>query len=146
VEFRFEEIRSTVYEMMRDEDKQDPNKRAKIIPSKPMKVTVNFRSHSGTQPLSCTSSTILFVQLADTSMRSLFDSASGILNVAAVVLDVLFGAFPNSAPDLGKDCGVFQGPRPGFFENVSDQQLTELVTKIEGVHILTRYVRELTSN
>lgn len=68
---------------------------------------------------------------------ALFSSA-GILNVAAVVLDVLFGAFPNSAPDLGKDCGVFQGPRPGFFENVSDQLLTELVSKIEGVHILTR--------
>jgi len=50
----------------------------------------------------------------------------------------MFGAFPYSAPDLGKDCGVFQGPRPGFFENISEEKLKELVSKIDGVHVLTR--------
>jgi len=64
---------------------------------------------------------------------------TGILSVAAIVLDVLFGAFPNSAPDLGKDCGVFQGPRPGFFENISEGELKELVSKIDGVTILTHF-------
>ena len=60
------------------------------------------------------------------------------MTVAAAVLDVLFGAFPNSAPDLGKDCGVFVGPRPGYFDNISEEQLKVLVSKIEGVHVLTR--------
>ena len=63
--------------------------------------------------------------------------------MAAAVLDVLFGAFPNSAPDLGTDCGVFQGPRPGFFENISEENLKELVSKIDGVHVLTRLEKDV---
>lgn len=48
VEFRFEEIRSVVYKLMRDKDREDRAKRELMIPQKPLKVTVNFRSHSGT--------------------------------------------------------------------------------------------------
>jgi hypothetical protein len=83
-------------------------KRQRYVPERPRKVTVNFRSHSG------------------------------ILNVAGSVLNVLFDAFPNSAPDLGVDRGVFLGPRPGLFENVTEQRLKELVAKIDGVYLLTR--------
>lgn len=108
VEFRFEEIRSVVYKLLPEELQADKTKRQRYVPQKPRKVTVNFRSHSG------------------------------ILNVAAEVLDVMFRAFPNSAPDLGKDCGVFLGPRPGLLENVSEQRLKDLVSKIEGVYLLTR--------
>ena len=63
--------------------------------------------------------------------------------MAAAVLDALFGAFPNSAPDLGRDCGVFKGPRPGFFENVTEENLKNLVSKIDGVHILTRLEKDV---
>lgn len=61
---------------------------------------------------------------------------TGILNVAREVLDRLFAAFPKSAPDLGKDEGVFLGPRPGLFEDVSEERLLELVSKLEGVVVL----------
>ena len=133
--------------MLRDEDKADPIRRAKIIPKKPMKVTVNFRSHSGMIDSCFVVPVFLAHYTTFCSYRLLRRRFSfllaGILNVAAVVLDVLFGAFPNSAPDLGRDCGVFQGPRPGFFENISEASLKELVSKIDGVHILTRLDKDV---
>ena len=45
-----------------------------------------------------------------------FRSHSGILNVAAFVLDRMFGAYPESALLLPKDEGLFLGPRPCFLE------------------------------
>lgn len=78
----------------------------RYLPKKPHKVTVNFRSHSG------------------------------ILSVAAAVLDKLFVGFKDSAPDLrSKDYGVFHGPRPGVFQFGRDS-LLKVVEKIEGVVLL----------
>jgi hypothetical protein len=107
VHFRFEEVRSVAYRLLPEDEQNNPSKRRGFVPDKPKKVTVNFRSHAG------------------------------ILNVAADVLDLLFTAFPKSAPDLGKDAGVFNGPRPGFFEVLSKNMLQDLVAKIDGVGVLT---------
>jgi AAA domain len=78
-----------------------------LIPDKPKTVNVNFRSHSG------------------------------ILDVAAGVLALLFGAFPNAAKQLSKDRGLFKGPRPAVFQKVGAMRLKELVYKLDGVVILT---------
>jgi hypothetical protein len=88
---------------------------ARFMPKKPEKVTVNFRSHSG------------------------------ILNVAAAVLDRLFFAFKDSAPDLqSKDSGVFNGPRPGVFEDVGLQPLLDVVEKLDGVVLLAMNDQQVT--
>jgi hypothetical protein len=101
VEFRFEEIRSVGYFVAGPE-------RRDLIPEKPKKVTVNFRSHSG------------------------------VLNTAAAILRRLFDTFPDSAKELAEDRGVFTGPRPGVFQSVGIEQLKCLVTeKLNGIVVLT---------
>jgi len=101
IDFRFEEIRSVGYFVT------DPTSRD-LIPEKPRKVTVNFRSHSG------------------------------VLDTAAAILRRLFDVFPDSAKELGEDRGVFEGPRPGVFCNVRVDRLRTLITeKLNGVVILT---------
>jgi hypothetical protein len=82
--------------------------RRDLIPQKPKTVNVNFRSHAG------------------------------ILNMASAVLDFLFVNFPSSAKQLPKDCGLFQGPRPGVCHNVGFKKLAALFKgKLEGVIVLT---------
>jgi len=101
VEFRFEEIRSVGYFVAGPE-------RRDLIPDKPKKVTVNFRSHSG------------------------------VLNTAAAVLRRLFDNFPDSAKELAEDRGVFTGPRPGVFHNIHVEKLKCLVSeKLNGIVVLT---------
>jgi hypothetical protein len=81
--------------------------RRHLIPDKPKTVHVNFRSHCG------------------------------ILNVAAAVLSCLFRAFPDSAKQLKEDRGLFQGPRPGVFHKVEGTRLEQLVSKRDGIVVLT---------
>jgi superfamily I DNA/RNA helicase len=71
-DFRFEDIRTVAHFLFQNEKTGK-----KGIPEKPMKLNVNFRSHSG------------------------------ILNVASGVLDLLFSAFPGSAKELPRDKGLF---------------------------------------
>ena len=79
----------------------------RCVPDKPVTVNVNFRSHSG------------------------------ILNVAAGVLDRLFKAFPKSANTLARDIGAFSGPRPSLLRDFSLAKLKELVGMIDGIVLLT---------
>ena len=88
---------------------EDNSERVKYIPSKPTQVTRNFRSHKG------------------------------ILDLAAAVLERLFSVFPGSAKELGRDEGVFTGPRPGIFDGVKENTLKELTHKIDGGVLLTMY-------
>jgi hypothetical protein len=100
VEFRFDDIRSVGYHIA-DGDR-------KLIPDKPQKVNVNFRSHAG------------------------------ILNAASSVLSMMFKSFPHAAKELGKDDGLFGGPRPGMFYNIKQETLATLVAKeMQGTVILT---------
>lgn len=79
-----------------------------LIPQKPKIVNVNFRSHAG------------------------------ILNVAGEILSRMFEFFPHSAKQLGKDDGLFQGPRPGIFHNAKAETMAALVQKkMHGTVILT---------
>jgi len=87
-----------------------------LIPQKPKVVNMNFRSHAG------------------------------ILNAAAAILGKMFNAFPDSAKQLGKDDGVFKGPRPGVFNKVKMDLISSLVNeKRKGTVILThdRNVKKL---
>lgn len=77
VDFRFQEVRSVVYRLTNG----DSNR----VPAKPVRLTLNFRSHSG------------------------------ILHVAAFVLDRMFEAYPASANQLASDSGLYEGPRPGIY-------------------------------
>jgi len=99
VDFRFDEVRSIGHTLF-DGD-------IRYIPDKPVKVRVNFRSHSG------------------------------ILNMAAAILDRLFAAFPKSVSALERDTGAFSGPRPGLIQKMSNTMLTQLVERIDGVVLLT---------
>jgi len=79
-----------------------------LIPKKPMIVNVNFRSHAG------------------------------ILNAAASILSQMFAIFPDSAKQLGKDNGLFQGPRPGVFHKAKTETVAALVAeKMHGTVVLT---------
>ena len=69
-EFRFEEVRSVAYFAA--------GSNRKLVPSKPLSVNLNFRSHAG------------------------------VLNVASSFLDYLFHYYPSSAKQLKKDYGLFQ--------------------------------------
>ncbi|KAL7550282.1 hypothetical protein ACHAWF_013521 [Thalassiosira exigua] len=81
--------------------------RRDLIPRKPFSVTVNFRSHTG------------------------------ILNVAADILEYMFQHFPQSAKQLGIDHGLFRGPRPGVC-HIPYKQLSALLRKkLNGVVVLT---------
>lgn len=81
--------------------------RRDLIPTKPMIVNTNFRSHSG------------------------------ILGTAAAILDILFAYFPQSAKQLQKDHGLFQGPRPGVCYNAPYKQISTLLHgKLNGVVVL----------
>lgn len=71
--FRFEEVKRVFYEL---------GKGPSGVPSSPLSVHVNFRSHSG------------------------------VLEVAAAVLKMLHDAFPGAANKLEGDVGLFKGPRP----------------------------------
>jgi len=100
VEFRFEDIRSVGYHIA-DGDRR-------LIPDKPQKVNVNFRSHAG------------------------------ILNAASFLLTKLFRYFPNAAKELGKDDGLFGGPRPGIYNQIKPEIMTRLVQKdMHGTVVLT---------
>ena len=77
------------------------------IPEKPKLLKVNFRSHTG------------------------------VLNLAAGILDIMFKAFPGSAKELPKDEGLFRGPRPALFRQLNDDGLRKLIEKQEGAVILT---------
>jgi hypothetical protein len=74
---------------------------------KPLQVNLNFRSHSG------------------------------ILDLAGAVLLRLFVVFPNSATKTKPDRGLFRGPRPSIFHNVEVLRLKEVVSKLDGVVVLT---------
>ena len=101
-EFRFEEIRSVGYYIARNGSRPD------LIPSKPMIVNVNFRSHRG------------------------------ILNTAASILNKLFSAFPSSAKRLDKDLGLFNGSKPGLCYGVDTKLLSSLLAgKMNGTVVLT---------
>lgn len=78
----------------------------KFRPEKPKLLRVNFRSHAG------------------------------VLNLAAGVLDIMFKAFPASAKELPKDEGLFRGPRPALFSNLSNEDLQDLLQKQTGAVIL----------
>ena len=120
VEFRFEEIRSVGYYIAGNtintnidnknniNDNHNLNHKYNAIPQKPKIVTKNFRSHAG------------------------------ILNVAAAILSQMFSVFPDSAKQLGKDDGLFQGPRPGIFHKVKAATISALLNeKMRGFRVLT---------
>lgn len=103
-DFRFEDIRSVGYYIAGN----DGSGQRDLIPSKPKKVNVNFRSHRG------------------------------ILNTASSILDFLFATFPSAAKQLEKDDGLFDGSRPGFNYNVNIKQLSNLLSgKLNGTVVLT---------
>ena len=80
----------------------------RLIPQKPKIITVNFRSHAG------------------------------ILNAAASILSQMFAYFPDSAKQLGRDDGLFKGPRPGMFHKVKSATLAELLSQnLNGTVVLT---------
>lgn len=57
---------------------------------------------------------------------------------AASILSQMFAQFPDSAKQLGKDDGLFQGPRPGVFHMAQPQIIGDLVAKkMNGTVILT---------
>ena len=67
-----------------------------------------------------------------------FRSHSGILNCAGGVLDLMFSHFPNSAKQLKKDFGLFQGSRPGALLGATVDQLNILLSdKLKGAIVLT---------
>ena len=67
-----------------------------------------------------------------------FRSHSGILKVAAFVLEKMFGAYPESALLLPKDEGLFLGPRPCFLEAYDGSQgLSQLLKSNERLIVLT---------
>jgi superfamily I DNA/RNA helicase len=74
VDFRFEEIRSIVHKISDGKERIE----------RPMKLLVNYRSHSG------------------------------ILDCAGFVLELLFKGFPGAAKVLPKDSGLYKGPRPVY--------------------------------
>jgi hypothetical protein len=76
VDFRFEEVRSVVHKLSGGKESIQ----------KPMKLLVNYRSHSG------------------------------ILNCASAVLEKMFAMFPGCAKVLPKDSGLYIGPRPVYFQ------------------------------
>ncbi len=64
-----------------------------------------------------------------------FRSHTGILNVAAAVLEQIFDAFPESAVSLSKDVGLFKGPRPGMYEAFNGLQ--HLVSLDQRLMVIT---------
>jgi hypothetical protein len=81
VDFRFEDARSVFYEL------------TGRAPTKPLTLTLNFRSHTG------------------------------ILDAAGVLLEWLFEYFPGSCKKLPQDDGLCRGPRPGWAMPVSHTDL-----------------------
>jgi hypothetical protein len=81
VDFRFEDVRSVFYEL------------TGRAPTKPLTLTLNFRSHTG------------------------------ILDAAGVLLEWLFEYFPGSCKKLQQDDGLCRGPRPGWAMPVSHRDL-----------------------
>lgn len=88
VDFRFEEVRAIVHKLSNGREKLD----------RPMKLVVNYRSHSG------------------------------ILLCAAAVLSKMLVTFPGSAKDLPPDTGISQGPRPAFVQADGYEGLESLLT------------------
>jgi hypothetical protein len=80
----------------------------RLIPQKPKIVNVNFRSHAG------------------------------ILNAAASILSQMFAYFPDSAKQLGRDDGLFKGPRPGILHKIKPETMAELLNqRLSGTVVLT---------
>jgi hypothetical protein len=83
VNFRFEDVRSVFYEL------------TGRAPTKPLTLTLNFRSHAG------------------------------ILEAAGVLLEWLLKYFPGSCKKLRQDDGLCSGPCPGWAMPVSHTDLAE---------------------
>ena len=98
VDFRFEEIRSVVHKLSCGQESVN----------KPLKLLVNYRSHSG------------------------------ILNCASAVLGMMFSMFPGSAKILPKDTGLYQGPRPVYFQTSNCCRSKDMMSSSsdELIHIL----------
>lgn len=58
-------------------------------------------------------------------------------DAALQVLNRMFTAFPGSAKELGKDEGLFIGPRPTIFLGMNRKLLVHLIAKIQGAVLLT---------
>ena len=98
----------------------------RLVPDKPVVLTLNFRSHSGPAPAQLRISLFddfwgVGVSLYAITRHGLVFKCNwriicciGVLDVAAAVLDKLFFVFPGAATKLPHDQGLFKGPRPGL--------------------------------
>jgi hypothetical protein len=87
VDFRFEEVRSVVYSLSQGRERLE----------RPVKLAVNYRSHSG------------------------------ILNCASGILSKMFVLFPGSAKVLEPDRGLFTGPLPAFWQASSSSSSLQTI-------------------
>ena len=67
-----------------------------------------------------------------------FRSHEGILQVANLVMDQLYRAFPGAAAKLAEDKGLVQGPRPGLLEEEGFDKLNDLLRANEKIRVLVR--------
>ena len=84
------------------------NKDSSAVPQKRKELTVNFRSHSG------------------------------ILNIAAEVLERLLLCYPGSMDNLPKDEGLFKGPKPTMLLLDTDQSLECVLGRNQRITVLCR--------
>ena len=105
ISFRFEEVKRVFYEMSNHDRSR--------VPSSPLHVHINFRSHAG------------------------------ILQLAAEILKMLHDAFPGAADKVRGDEGLFKGPRPCILCNKQQTNclgldaLRDLMVKNPALVILT---------
>lgn len=99
-DFQFKDIRTVASHFIGDS-------RRDLLPNKPKKVSLNFRTHSR------------------------------IIHLAAAVIKCLSRSFPNSIDKMITDKALFQGPRPSLLYNIKVDNLYELSKKVEGVVFLT---------
>jgi len=80
------------------------------VPSKPFVLSINYRSHTG------------------------------ILDIAALVLQIMYDAFPGSANKVDPDKGLFRGPRPSIFSsaNFDKSSFQEVIASNPGIVLLTQ--------
>eukprot|EP00597_Dinobryon_sp_UTEXLB2267_P010567 CAMPEP_0170100792 /NCGR_PEP_ID=MMETSP0020_2-20130122/1864_1 /TAXON_ID=98059 /ORGANISM="Dinobryon sp., Strain UTEXLB2267" /LENGTH=664 /DNA_ID=CAMNT_0010323745 /DNA_START=228 /DNA_END=2219 /DNA_ORIENTATION=- len=98
VDFRFEEVRSIVYKLSQGKETLE----------RPMKLFVNYRSHTG------------------------------ILRCASAVIEKLCSAYPGSARVLPPDLGYSQGPRPAYYmtNGTNSVELRTILTNNERLVVL----------
>jgi superfamily I DNA/RNA helicase len=99
VSFRFEEVRQLMYNLA--------GQNRSLVPDKPEKLCLNFRSHAG------------------------------ILDVAAAVLERLSIVFPFSIDKLPADQGLCRGPRPLLVNVQSARELSGVLDANERLIVLT---------